>query len=103
MCVGRTDTVEENLARLDELGGPTSYNHYNTGWAWAVDTPFPYWKRFAGYEGGVADPLIVAWPKGIAARGEVRHQYVHAVDIVPTLYDMLAVQPPEVERGGDVD
>jgi arylsulfatase A-like enzyme len=93
------DSVEENLARLDELGGPTSYNHYNTGWAWAFDTPFPYWKRFAGYEGGVADPLIVAWPRGIAARGEVRHQYVHAVDIVPTLYDMLGVQPPEVLKG----
>jgi arylsulfatase A-like enzyme len=96
---GVPDDVEENIARLDELGGPTSYNHYNTGWAWAFDTPFPYWKRFAGYEGGVADPLIVAWPKGIAARGEVRHQYVHAVDIVPTLYDMLGVQAPDVLKG----
>jgi arylsulfatase A-like enzyme len=93
------DTVEENLARLDELGSPTSYNHYNTGWAWAFDTPFPYWKRFAGYEGGVADPLIVSWPKGIAARGEVRHQYVHAVDLVPTLYEMLGVESPEVLKG----
>jgi arylsulfatase A-like enzyme len=93
------DTVEANLARLDELGGPTSYNHYNTGWAWAFDTPFPYWKRFAGYEGGVSDPLIVAWPKGITARGEVRHQYLHAVDVVPTLYDMLDVDPPDVLKG----
>jgi arylsulfatase A-like enzyme len=93
------DTVEANLARLDELGGPTSYNHYNTGWAWAFDTPFPYWKRFAGYEGGVADPLVVAWPKGITARGEVRHQYLHAVDVVPTLYDMLDVDPPDVLKG----
>ena len=63
---------------------PDSYNHYNTGWAWAFDTPFPYWKRFAGYEGGVADMCIVSWPKGIEARGEVRDQYVHAVDVVPT-------------------
>jgi arylsulfatase A-like enzyme len=93
------DTIEANLARLDELGGPTSYNHYNTGWAWAFDTPFPYWKRFAGYEGGVSDPLIVAWPKGITARGEVRHQYLHAVDVVPTLYDMLDVDPPDVLKG----
>ena len=59
------DSIEANLERLDELGSPNSYNHYNTGWAWAFDTPFPYWKRFAGYEGGVADPLLVAWPKGI--------------------------------------
>jgi arylsulfatase A-like enzyme len=93
------DTIEANLERLDELGGPTSYNHYNTGWAWAFDTPFPYWKRFAGYEGGVADPLIVAWPAGIAARGEVRHQYVHAVDIVPTIYELLGVDPPSVLKG----
>ena len=47
---------------------PESYNHYHTGWAWAFDTPFPYWKRFAGYEGGMADPLLVSWPKGIAAQ-----------------------------------
>jgi arylsulfatase A-like enzyme len=96
---GIPDNIEENLARLDELGSPTAYNHYNTGWAWAFDTPFPYWKRFAGYEGGVADPLIVAWPKGIAARGEVRHQYVHAVDVVPTIYDLLDVDPPDVLKG----
>jgi len=93
------DTIEANLERLDELGSPTSYNHYNTGWAWAFDTPFPYWKRFAGYEGGVADPLIVSWPMGIAAHGEVRHQYVHAVDIVPTLYELLAIEPPGVLKG----
>jgi arylsulfatase A-like enzyme len=96
---GVPDDIEENLARLDELGGPTSYNHYNTGWAWAFDTPFPYWKRFAGYEGGVADPLIVAWPGGIPARGEVRDQYVHAVDVVPTIYELLDIDPPEVLKG----
>jgi arylsulfatase A-like enzyme len=96
---GIPDDIAENLARLDQLGGPASYNHYNTGWAWAFDTPFPYWKRFAGYEGGVADPLVVAWPKGIAARGEVRHQYVHAVDIVPTIYELLRVEPPAVLKG----
>ncbi len=93
------DSIEANLDRIDELGSPSSYNHYNTGWAWAFDTPFPYWKRFAGYEGGVADPLLVSWPKGIDASGEVRDQYVHAVDLVPTLYDMLGIEPPEVLKG----
>jgi arylsulfatase A-like enzyme len=93
------DTVEENLKRIDELGSPTSYNHYTTGWAWAFDTPFPYWKRFAGYEGGTADLCIVSWPKGIPARGEVRHQYVHAVDVVPTVYALLDIDPPEVLKG----
>jgi arylsulfatase A-like enzyme len=93
------DTVEENLKRIDELGTPSSYNHYNTGWAWAFDTPFPYWKRFAGYEGGTADMCIVSWPKGIAARGETRSQYVHAVDVVPTVYELLGVDPPDVLKG----
>ena len=93
------DTTEENLKRLDELGSPTSYNHYNTGWAWAFDTPFPYWKRFAGYEGGTADMCLVSWPKGIAARGEVRHQYVHAVDVVPTIYALLEIEAPAVLKG----
>ncbi len=93
------DDIKENLLHLDELGSPKSYNHYCNGWAWAFDTPFPYWKRFAGYEGGVADMCLVAWPKGIPARGEMRHQYVHAVDIVPTLYDFLGIQPPGVLKG----
>lgn len=93
------DTVEANLPRIDDLGGPSAYNHYPSGWAWAFDTPFPYWKRFAGYEGGLADPLIVSWPAGIKTRGEFRDQYVHAVDIVPTLYELLGVTPPEVLNG----
>ncbi len=92
------DSVEANLERLDDLGSPKSYNHYNTGWAWAFDTPFPYWKRFAGYEGGVSDILLVSWPKGIETRG-VREQYVHAVDLVPTLYEMLGIEAPEVLKG----
>src|SRR5262245_64930508 len=93
------DTIEANLARLDELGGTTAYNHYNTGWAWAFDTPFPYWKRFAGYEGRVADMCVVAWPARIAAQGEPRQQYIHAVDIVPTLYELTGVQPRRVLKG----
>ena len=93
------DTTEANLARLDQLGGPSSYPHYNTGWAWAFDTPFPYWKRFAGYEGGVADPLLVAWPARLPGGGEVRDQYLHAVDVVPTIYELLGVDPPDVIKG----
>jgi arylsulfatase len=93
------DAIEENIKHLDELGSPTTYNHYCTGWAWAFDTPFPYWKRFAGYEGGVADMCLVAWPRGITAQNKVRHQYIHTVDIVPTIYDLLGIDPPEVLKG----
>jgi len=96
---GIPDSTEQTLPHIDELGSPLSYNHYNTGWAWALDTPFPYWKRWAGYEGGVADMCLVAWPAKIAPQSEVRHQYVHAVDIVPTVYELLGITPPAVLKG----
>ena len=96
---GIADTTELVLEHIDELGTPASNNHYNTGWAWALDTPFPYWKRWAGYEGGTADICLVSWPAKIAASAEVRHQYVHAVDVVPTLYDLLGITPPSVING----
>jgi arylsulfatase len=89
---------EEILARIDELGGPNAFNHYPYGWTWAGNTPFQRWKREV-HEGGIADPCIVHWPKGIAAKGEVRHQYVHAVDVTPTVLDVLDVMPPREVKG----
>ncbi|MCB1004179.1 MAG: arylsulfatase [Acidimicrobiales bacterium] len=96
---GVADTAETTMPHLDELGTPASNNHYNTGWAWALDTPFPYWKRWAGEEGGTADMLVVSWPARIPASTEVRHQYVHAVDVVPTVYELLGIEPPDVLKG----
>jgi arylsulfatase len=96
---GVIDTVQDNLKYLDVLGSPKTYNHYNTGWAQAFCTPFKMYKRYANYEGGTADPLMVAWRKGIRAKGQIRHQYCHAIDIVPTLYECLRIQPPEVVHG----
>ncbi|MCU0310940.1 MAG: arylsulfatase [Acidimicrobiales bacterium] len=96
---GVADTVETTMPHLDELGTPASNNHYNTGWAWALDTPFPYWKRWAGAEGGTADMCIVAWPSRIAPDPTPRQQYIHAVDVVPTVYDLLGITPPEVIKG----
>lgn len=96
---GVADTTDVTLAHIDELGTPASNNHYNTGWAWALDTPFPYWKRWAGAEGGTADMCFVSWPARIAAREEPLHQYVHAVDVVPTIYELLGIEPPEVIKG----
>lgn len=95
---GLPDKIEENLASLDVLGSPLTYNHYPTGWAWAFNTPFKMWKRYSNYEGGTADPMIVSWPQRITERG-VRHQYTHAIDIVPTVYDTLAMDPPETLKG----
>jgi arylsulfatase len=92
------DTLEENLRQIDELGSPATYNHYPTGWAWAFNTPFKLWKRY-NFEGGVADPLLICWPRGIAAGGELRPQFMHATDVVPTLYHLLEVALPDVVKG----
>ncbi|MFN8519854.1 MAG: arylsulfatase [Chloroflexota bacterium] len=95
---GIPDRIEDNLPYLDRLGSPDTYNHYPTGWAWAFNTPFKMWKRY-NFEGGIADPLVVSWPTGMKARGGIRHQYNHATDIVPTIYDCLGIEMPQVVKG----
>jgi arylsulfatase len=95
---GLPDTIEEALPFLDVLGTPRTYNHYPTGWACAFNTPFKLWKRYSNWEGGTADPLIVSWPARIKSQG-VRRQYVHAVDIVPTIYEGLGIEPPDDVKG----
>ena len=90
--------VEESLKLIDELGGPKHFNHYPWGWTWAGNTPFRRWKRET-YRGGSTDPFIVSWPKGIKAKGEVRTQYGHIIDMVPTVLDALGIQPPSEIRG----
>ena len=93
------DDLAENMKYLNVLGGPDTYPHFPTGWAAAFSTPFQMFKRYSEYSGGTADPLIISWPKGIKARGEIRNQYHHSVDIVPTLLDIIGVQMPKVYHG----
>jgi len=95
---GVPDSLEQNLKFLDVLGSPLTYNHYPTGWAMAFNTPFKMWKRYS-YNGGICDPFLIHWPKGIKSRGEVRHQYHHAIDIVPTILDVVGVEAPDVVKG----
>lgn len=92
------DSLEQNLAAIDDIGGPKYFNHYPWGWTHAGNTPFKRWKRET-YRGGVADPFIVCWPKGMKARGEVRTQYCHAIDMVPTVLDALGIESPAHIRG----
>ena len=91
------ESLEENLRRIDDLGTPRANNHYPWGWAWAGNTPLKRFKRDT-HEGGVADPMIVHWPKRLGAGG-TRHQYVHAVDLMPTLLDLIGVEPPASING----
>jgi arylsulfatase len=93
-------TVAEAHERLDEIGGPRLHNNYPWGWTVAGNTPFKRWKRET-HEGGVADPLIVHWPAGMSleARGTLRTQYVHAIDVVPTVLEALGTDAPGVVDG----
>jgi arylsulfatase len=93
-------SVDEAAERIDEIGGPRVHNNYPWGWTVAGNTPFRRWKREV-HEGGVADPLIVSWPAGMGdGRGSgLRHQYVHAIDLVPTILDAIGVDAPTELRG----
>jgi arylsulfatase len=92
---GYPDDLEGNLAMIDKLGSPATYNHYPTGWAVAFSTPYRMFKRYASYAGGTCDPLVIHWPKGIKAKGELRHQYHHCTDIVPTILECCGVPMPQ--------
>ena len=86
------------LERIDEIGGPNSHSNFPMGWAMASNTPLKRYKQNT-HGGGIRDPLVLSWPKGIAARGELRHQFCHACDLTPTLLDVIGVTMPEVISG----
>ena len=92
------ESTEENLARIDDLGSPRAFNHYPWGWAWAGNTPLKRFKRDT-HEGGVTDPLIVHWPARLGTTGETRHQYIHAIDLMPTLLDVIGIEAPDTIKG----
>lgn len=87
---GQQATLEQNLPFLERWGQPGTYPHYSFGWAVAGNTPFRYFKHTT-YEGGTRVPLVMAWPKGIAARGELRGQYTHVSDLAPTILEAAGV------------
>ena len=96
---GYPDELSENMKLIDVLGGPDTYEHFPTGWAVATSSPFKMFKRYSQYAGGTCDPLVISWPKGIKAKGEVRNQYHHATDIVPTILEICGLEMPKVYNG----
>ena len=96
---GYPDDLDENLKYLDVLGSAETYGHFPTGWAAAFSAPFKMFKRYSQYAGGTNDPLVISWPAGIKARGEIRHQYHHSVDIVPTILEVVGLEMPKVNNG----
>jgi arylsulfatase len=94
----RPEPMPEKLQRIDDIGGPHTHSNFPHGWAMASNTPLRRYKQNT-HGGGIRDPLVISWPKGIAARGELRHQFLHAVDLVPTLLDVIGVEVPTVVGG----
>ena len=96
---GVPETDEEQLAHLDEWGGPTTYAHMSVGWAIAFDSPFAFTKQVAGDFGGTRNGTVIHWPAGIKAKGEIREQFTHVIDVVPTILEVTGIPEPTVVDG----
>ncbi len=89
----RIDAIDDTLARIDDLGGFRAYNHYPWGWAWAGNTPLRLWKRYT-WLGGVRTPLILRWPGRCTGAGDIRSQFCHAIDVMPTILEAVGIEAP---------
>ncbi|ACG76834.1 arylsulfatase [Phenylobacterium zucineum HLK1] len=94
----RGEPMAEKIARIDDIGGPDTHSNFPQGWAMASNTPLKRYKQNT-HGGGIRDPLVVSWPKRIPARGEVRERFAHACDLVPTLLDLIGIEPPQTVQG----
>lgn len=86
-------------AHIDDIGTPLSYNHYAVGWAHAMDTPYQWTKQVASHWGGTRNGTIVSWPSGIAAKGEIRNQFAHCIDVAPTVLQAAGIPEPSTVHG----
>ena len=91
--------LESTIKRIDEIGGPRSEPHVPVGWAWAMNAPFQWTKQVASHFGGTRNPLVVHWPRGIKAKGQIRDQFHHVIDVVPTILEACQISEPKVVNG----
>ncbi|HSR32841.1 MAG TPA: arylsulfatase, partial [Anaerolineae bacterium] len=96
---GIPQVLEDVLPRLEELGSPTAFNHYPVGWAHAMNSPYQYTKQVASHWGGTRNATAVSWPNSIKARGEIRQQFHHVIDIVPTILEAAGLPEPYMVNG----
>lgn len=96
---GIAETVPDMLKHYDDWGGPSTYPHFSAGWAVAMDAPFSYTKQVASDFGGTRNGMIIQWPAGIKAKGEIRSQFGHVIDIAPTVYEVARIPAPTTVNG----
>jgi len=96
---GITQDAATNLPHLDDWGGPSTFPHFAIGWAWAGDTPFQWTKQIASHYGGTTNGVVIHWPRGIKAKGELRSQFTHVTDIAPTVLEAAALPFPKSVNG----
>ncbi len=96
---GFPEKWQDNLKAIDELGGPKYFNHFPSAWAHAMNTPFQWTKQIASHFGGTRNPMVVSWPARIQDRGGLRDQFLHTIDLVPTLYELIGITPPQMLNG----
>jgi arylsulfatase len=96
---GVIGTADQMLDHIDEWGGPETYPHFAIGWAWAGNTPFQWTKQVASHFGGTRNGMVMHWPKGIAARGELRSQFHHVIDVAPTILEAAQIPQPKFVDG----
>lgn len=100
---GIAETVPDMLKHYDEWGSPSTYPHFSAGWAVAMDAPFSYTKQIASDFGGVRNGMIIQWPAGIKAKGEIRSQFSHVIDIAPTIFEITNIPAPRMVNGIEQD
>ena len=91
--------LQSSIERIDEIGGPSSEPHVPVGWAWAMNAPFQWTKQVASHFGGTRNPMVVHWPNGIKAKGELREQFHHVIDVVPTILEAAGIPEPTEVNG----
>ena len=96
MAWATLETPEFLMSKIDDFGGPNAYNHYAVGWAHAMDTPYQWTKQVASHFGGTRNGTIVHWPNGIKAKGEIRSQFHHVIDVAPTILEAAGLPHPAI-------
>ncbi|WP_159982264.1 MULTISPECIES: arylsulfatase [unclassified Novosphingobium] len=96
---GHKETFAELASHYDDIGGPNVYNHFPAPWAWAMNSPYPWWKQIASQAGGVRNGMVISWPARIKDGGTFRTQYAHVSDIAPTILEATGVKAPETLQG----